>query len=217
MKQSNNNFHHLFDYVEPTKPAANDMFSFKNLLEIKGSNLYINTHDTYNTKEYVIMRDIICKHHPEFADCKALRTYGLKHSDIFNVTKLVEQTLAHLGNYNLLEDDSHADFSDGTDSKTASIRINPTKPNANTHAGEISGVTSIAGSQKAGDLRCTIFNPHTDSVRCYYLPKRMWRNNITYHPTSGVGKIVYTYNTYKDTISKLEGYECKDFVELAQL
>lgn len=214
-KATNNNFNTLFDYVD-TPQIITDLRP--ELIKRSTLNMFNIVHDTtYNTKEYVIMRDIICKHHPEFVNSKALRTYGLKHSGIFNVTRLVEETLAHLGNYTLLEDDAHADFSDGTDSKTASIRVNPTKPNASTHAGEISGVTSIAGSQKAGDLRCTIFNPHGDDLRYYYLPKKMWSKNITYHPTSGVGKIVYTYNTYKDTIPKLEGYECDSFKELATL
>lgn len=170
---------------------------------------------TYNTKEYVIMRDIICPHHPEFANCKQLRSYGLKHSEIFNVTKLVEQTLAYLGGYDILEDDAHADFTDGTDSKTASIRQNPNSNSGISYKGEISGVTSIAGNLKAGDLRCTIFNPHTDSILYYYLPKKMWSNNITYHPTSGVGKIAYTYNIEKDIIQKLQGYECDSFIDLA--
>lgn len=208
MKKPTNLFHELFEYVEQpiiTNNEGSSVFHTFNII----------TKDLYNTKEYVIMRDIICKHHPEFVDCRELRLYGLKHSGIFNVTRLVEETLAHLGNYSLLEDDAHADFSDGTDSKTASIRVNPHKDAGISYRGEISGVTSVSGSEKAGDLRCSIFNPHTDGMLYYYLPKYMWANNITYHPTSGIGKIVYTYNSAKDTIKKLEGYECNSFIELA--
>jgi len=38
---------------------------------------------------------------------------------------------------------------------------------------------------------------------------------ITIHPTSKIGKIVFSYNLKKDTIRKFEGFECKSFRQLA--
>ena len=167
------------------------------------------------SKNLVLMRDVICVYHPEFRKSKDLQAYGLKHSDIFNVERLIEESLAAVGPYQFIDGD-HADFSDGTDSKTASIRVNPIKPGANSHNGEISGVETAGGGRKAGALRCTIFNPHTDSLKFYFLPKSMWSRNITIHPSSGVGKIVYTYHRPYDHIVKFHGHECSSFEELAR-
>jgi hypothetical protein len=167
------------------------------------------------SKNLVLMRDVICVYHPEFRKSKDLQAYGLKHSDIFNVERLIEESLAAVGPYQFINGD-HADFSDGTDSKTASIRVNPIKPGTNSHKGEISGVETAGGGQKAGALRCTIFNPHTDSLKFYFLPKSMWSRNITIHPSSGVGKIMYTYHRPYDHIVKFHGHECSSFEELAR-
>jgi hypothetical protein len=168
------------------------------------------------SKAHVLMRDVICEYHPEFRRSKDLRRYGLQHSTIFNVERLIEESLAALGPYEFI-DAAHADFSDGSDSKTASIRENPTMPGRNTHRGEISGVETAGGGQKYGALRCTIYNPHKDTLKFYYLPRHFWSSNITIHPTSLVGKIMYTYNRVHDDILKFDGYECKSFEELARV
>lgn len=167
------------------------------------------------SKSLVLMRDVICLYHPKFRKSKDLRAYGMEHPDIFNVERLVEESLATLGPYKFIDGD-HADFSDGTDSKTASIRFNPVRPGLNSHAGEISAVSTAGGGHKLGALRCTIYNPHKDNLKFYFLPKSMWRHNITIHPSSGIGKIMYTYNRAGDYISKFEGFECSSFKELAR-
>lgn len=166
------------------------------------------------SKQLVLMRDVICIYHPEFRHSADLRRYGMAHPEIFNVERLIEESLAAVGPYRFIDGD-HEDFSDGTDSKTASIRVNPARPGCNTHTGEITGVETAGGGRKAGALRCTIYNPHTDGLKFYFLPKSMWSQKITIHPTSGVGKIVYTYNRLSDSIPKFRGYECTNFEELA--
>ena len=166
------------------------------------------------SKNLVLMRDIICVHHPKFIKSKALRDIGMEDPDIFNVERLVEQCLAAVGPYDLI-DAAHADFSDGSDSKTASIRVNPERPGCASHGGEITGVETSGGGRKAGALRCTIYNPHKDEVKFYFLPKSVWSQSVTIHPTSLVGKIKYTYNKYHDYIPKFQGYECSSFTDLA--
>lgn len=161
------------------------------------------------------MRDVIVKYHPAFNTSRDLQRYGLANPEIFNVERLVEESLAAVGGYEFIDAD-HADFSDGTDSKTASIRERPTQPGRNTFMGEITGVETAAGGQKSGALRCTIYNPHKDSLKFYYLPKYWWRDHILYHPTSGIGKIRYTYNVYHDDIIKFDGFECESFEHLAR-
>jgi hypothetical protein len=166
------------------------------------------------SKNLVLMRDVITQYHPEFRKSKDLRAYGLQHPDIFNVERLVEESLAAVGPYQFI-DAAHADFSDGTDSKTASIRVNPAVAGGRSHGGEISGVETAGGGRKIGALRCTIYNPHKDQLRYYFLPKRMWQSRITLHPSSGIGKIMYTYHREHDHIVKFHGYECASFVALA--
>ena len=167
------------------------------------------------SKSLVLMRDVITIYHPEFRKSRDLRSYGMKHPDIFNVERLIEESLAAVGPYKFIDGD-HCDFTDGSDSKTASIRVNPSSPGRNTHIGEIAGVETAGGGRKEGALRCTIYNPHKDELRFYFLPKRMWSNHITLHPTSGVGKVMYTYNRVHDDIIKFQGYECGSFEDLAR-
>jgi len=166
------------------------------------------------SKHLVLMRDVITRYHPEFCRSADLAAYGLKHPEIFNVERLIEECLAEVGGYTRIDGD-HADFSDGSDSKTASIRVNPARAGGHSHIGEISGVETAGGGQKQGALRCTIYNPHTDSLKFYFLPKSMWRNYVCIHPSSGVGKIMYSYHRPYDHIVKFHGHECDDFVSLA--
>jgi len=161
------------------------------------------------------MRDVICIYHPAFRKSLDLRALGMKHPDIFNVAKLIEESLAAVGHYKVT-DGYHADFSDGTDSKTASITKTASIRASNSYHGEITGVTTAGGHLKAGALRCTIYNPHKDSLRFYFLPKSMWSRHITTHPSTGIGKIQYYYHKLHDRIVKLHGYECSSFKELAR-
>ena len=169
------------------------------------------------SKKLTLMRDVICRYHPRFRKSADLKKHGLENPEHFNIERLVEESLAALGPYKYV-DGSHFDYDDGSDCKTASIRLNPTLPGRNTYSGEIAGVSTAGGGQKAGSLRCTIYNPHRNGgeLRFYYLPLKMWRKHITIHPSSGVGKIMYTYNRIHDDIIKFDGYECASFEELAR-
>jgi hypothetical protein len=169
------------------------------------------------TKSEVLLRDVINHYHPEFYRSADIRNLAKKHPEYFNVERLIEECMAHVGGYRFV-DCAHYDFSDRSDSKTASIRSAPRKPGSVSHAGEIAGVTSAGGGLKAGDLRCVVFNPLVQggALRYYYLPRSWWTGNIIRHPTSGVGKITYSYNRTQDHIQKFLGYECADFEELAK-
>jgi hypothetical protein len=170
-----------------------------------------------SSKEFLLMRDVICEYHPSFLESKKLRKFGLEQPELFKVEKLVEQCMASIGGYDYI-DAAHADFSDGSDSKTASISYNPIKTKAKHHIhyiGEINNVSKVSGSEKSGALRCVIYNPHKEDLRYYFLPKSMWMNNIRIHKSSGIGRIQYTYNVVKNIIPKFEGFECLDFEDLA--
>lgn len=166
------------------------------------------------SKNLVLLRDIVNRYHPKFAANAEIRAMALEHPEFFNVESLVEYTMAQVGPYKFI-DGAHCDYDDGTDCKTASIRVNPSKPGSLTHRGEISNVSSVGGSMKIGGLRCIIYNPHSDGLRYFFLPRSFWQDRVTYHPTSGIGKITYSYNRSTDLIPKLHEYECATFEELA--
>lgn len=167
------------------------------------------------SKKLLLLQDIVCNYHPRFIKDSNRKQWALESPEDFNVERLVEQSFAAVGPYNFI-DSAHCDFDDGTDSKTASIRLNPKTAGGNSHVGEISGVTTAGGSLKLGALRTIIYNPHINKLMYYFLPRDLWENNITYHPTSGVGKIVYSYHRPTDYIAKFDGYQCSSFEELAK-
>lgn len=113
------------------------------------------------SKNYVLMRDVICKYHPEFKKSKDLQKYGLKHPDIFNCERLVEEALAATGGYNFV-DESGRDFDcpDNSDSKTVSVQPS-------------SKVVEVASVEnKIGSLRITIYNQFTQNLHFMYIPHK---------------------------------------------
>ena len=167
------------------------------------------------TKNEVLVREVIIPHHPDFRSSKRMQNFALGKPEYLNNEMLVEDALVYRsnGSYTKLAVDYHADFSDDSDSKTASIRL---AVKGNTSVGEITGVMSCNKTLKAGALRCTIYNPHQVDLMYYYLPKEAWLNWITVHPTSGIGKIVFYYNHKTQEIAKFEKYRCDSFVDLAR-
>ncbi|CAB4129815.1 hypothetical protein UFOVP116_127 [uncultured Caudovirales phage] len=166
------------------------------------------------SKEFALMRDVITKYHPRFKRSKDLRNFGLSQPHIFNVTRLIEESLADIGDYEFI-DAAHSDYSDGSDSKTASIRQQSRTETGNSFLGEIAAVSSAGGVLKEGALRCTIYNPHIDGLQFYYLPKSMWQNHVTIHPTSGIGKVLFSWHKPTQKIKLLDDYQCGSFIELA--
>jgi len=166
------------------------------------------------SKQATLLRDVIFKYHPLFKRRKDLQKSAIKHPEIFNVHRLIEDSFAAIGPYSFI-DVSHADFSDGTECKTASIGVNYTGTTGNSFSGAIHSVKTSAGTLKQGALRVVIYNPHTDSLMYYFLPKEFWEKNITMHNKKNSGMIAYSYNKSTDTIKKLEPYRVKSFRQLA--
>jgi len=157
----------------------------------------------YKCKEHAIATEIIVKYH------KRYKRNNYKKKDIisnymdFKVERLVEESLANVGGYEWV-DKAHFDFSDLSDSKTASISINPSKAGSS-YCGEI---TNVSG--KMGALRVVIWNPHKAELLYYFLPKSFWENNVT-RTAKGFGKITFTYNVNKGIISRFNEYRVKNF------
>ena len=166
-------------------------------------------------KETVLMQEVIVNYHPQFSDNIQLREIGMLRPEIFKVEMLIEECLAAWGPYDLVRGD-HQDFSDGSDCKTASIRSEPVKSGRASHRGEISGVQTSAGVVKQGALRCVVYNPCENNILYFYLPKEFWTQNIDRHPTTGMGRIFFTYNRNTMVIPKLIQYQVNNFEELAR-
>lgn len=157
------------------------------------------------SKSLVLMRDVICIYHPEFRISKDLRAYGMKHPDIFNVERLIEESLAAVGPYEFVDQEGY-DFTDLSDSKTTTI-------NANTRVGTISSVET-----KIGALRITAYNPFKESADYFYVSKRDMK--YVKSPCYGVNdhkeRILFKYSTKGDAYGMFEDYRVKSFEELAQ-
>lgn len=156
------------------------------------------------SKHLTLMRDVICIHHPEFAASQDLRRYGLKHPDIFNIERLIEESLAAVGPYRFVDEEGY-DFSDYSDSKTTTININ-------TRVGTISSVET-----KIGALRITAYNPFKQQPDYFFVSKRDMKyvKSPCYGNNSHKERILFTYSTKGDAYGIFEDYRVKSFEELA--
>jgi len=151
------------------------------------------------------MRDVICIYHPEFRKSRDLQSYGLKHPDIFNVERLIEESLAAVGNY-LLVDREGYDFSDYSDSKTTTV-------NLNSRVGTVGSVET-----KIGALRITAYNPFKNAADYFFVS----RQDLKYvkSPCYGVNdhkeRIKFTYSKKSDSYGMFEDYRVNNFKELAR-
>ena len=157
------------------------------------------------SKSLVLMRDVISIYHPEFRISKDLRAYGIKHPDIFNIERLVEESLAAVGPYEFVDQEGY-DFTDLSDSKTTTIT-------ANTRVGTISSVET-----KIGALRITAYNPFKESADYFYVSKRDMKyvKSPCYGNNDHKERILFKYSTKSDAYGMFEDYRVKSFEELAQ-
>jgi len=157
------------------------------------------------SKNLVLMRDVICVYHPEFVKSADLRRYGLKHSDIFNIERLIEESLAAIGPYEFVDEIGY-DFTDLSDSKTTTININ-------------TGVGSIGSVEtKIGSLRITAYNPYKEATDYFFVPTD--QVPLVKSPCYGVNdhkeRILFKYSKkFNDSYGGFEKYRVGDFKSLA--
>jgi hypothetical protein len=166
-------------------------------------------------KSKVMMQDIVA-HHPLFRTATmAFRKWALENPDEFNVERMFEKTLAHLGGYKFTNA-AHSDFSDKSDAKTASVQLRPSTGCKSAHDGTITGIGHINGSLKSGALRVCIYVAPKQELRYYYLPKKFWSKLTLSTQNTGEMVLRFSYNSKKDVIGKFEFCRVKDIVELAK-
>lgn len=157
------------------------------------------------SKNLVLMRDVVCVYHPEFKKSADLRSYGLKHSDIFNIEKLIEESLAAIGPYDFVNEKGY-DFTDFSDSKTTTVNEN-------------TGIVTINGVEaKIGALRVTAYNPLKEAADFFFIPKKdLDRVKKDCHGISEHKKrIMFSYSRLvEDNYCGFEKYRVPSFKALA--
>jgi hypothetical protein len=161
------------------------------------------------------MQEIVCKYHPEFKNSSDLKRYGVKYADIFNIERLVEESLAAVGGYDFV-DEAGRDFNDkdNSDSKTVTVVCNSRARSAK--------VIIIGNVQtKIGSLRVTSFNPFRNRLDYFYIPKSgvdLLKENdgAKKRTVSGQLQRIRSAWSEKNQYTKLEKYRVPDFEALAQ-
>lgn len=155
-------------------------------------------------KNYVLIRDIITKYHPDFNTSQEVQEFALKNHDVLNVERLIEYTLAHVGGMNFVDAEGYDFLPCYSDSKTVSV-------SKTTRRGYISSVEN-----KVGALRITAYNPHMDRVDFFYVPKDF----VTEVKKACFGKqmfkqrIMFSFSE-NDHYNSFEKYRVPTFVDLA--
>ncbi len=157
-------------------------------------------------KELAFFEDVIFKHHPDFVNNATTQAMARRRPEMFSVTMLIEETLAHIGGYTFVNAAGY-DFSDFSDSKTVTI-------NTNTQRAEIGGVET-----KIGALRITAYNPVVDKVHFFFVGK----DNLDsvrqpcYGKQDYAQRVCFTYSKrYCDSYGDFDLYRKNSFVDLAK-
>jgi hypothetical protein len=156
------------------------------------------------SKNYVLLRDIVTVYHPDFSTDKKLKKIALSNPDYFNVERLVEVSLAHIGGYKFVDEFGY-DFDDYTDSKTTSVQP----------SGKCIDIGSV--ECKIGSLRVTIYNPFKHALDYMFIPKSdvPTLKVFNYGKNSQKERIRTTWNQKNDSYNCLEQYRLSSFIEMA--
>ena len=167
-----------------------------------------------NSKHHMFMDQIVCRYHPEFCKSRALQKYGRKHADIFNIERLIEESLAAVGGYDFV-DEVGRDFNcaSNSDSKTVTV-VN----NGGDQQAKVMIIQSV--ENKIGSLRVTIYNPWKEGIDYMYIPKSAVQELMENSGTSGTEnklkqRIRGSWNPKYDHYNKLECYRVGSFEALA--
>lgn len=171
------------------------------------------------TKAEMLLDEVIFKYHPDVKNDLSVQKVLRNNIAWINVERMVEETMAAVGGYEFV-DAAHYDFSDGTDSKTASVQPSARKrygTETTSYLCEITGIGNVGDNSqvKSGALRVIVFNPHTQNLEYYFIPNKDMLREMRYH--SGGYRITTTWNIVKDHNNKLAKYAVHDFYTLATL
>ena len=128
--------------------------------------------------------------------------------EFFNPERIVEQTMAQLGDYDYIDATGY-DNTDYSETKTGTLRRHD-------RTATISGIiTAHSRTPKVGDIRAVIYNEFTESLDYFFLPKAYWET-IREHGKSNSDILRARYSEESDTIHKWAQHRKDSFLELAQ-
>lgn len=160
------------------------------------------------TKEYIFMRDILTKEHEFFIGKPDRINDAINQPDEFNITRMIEKSLAFQSNglYTFVDADGY-DFSDLSDAKTATVRMN------NYNTGQCRVSIQNVGT-KIGALRLIVFNPFTATIDYFFIPSSQKHRFCTVINKSGLSTIEVPWSQ-KNGYNKLNQFRVSSFKELA--
>lgn len=157
-------------------------------------------------KHNEILEQLVFKHHPAYKS-KAIQKHALDNPKHYDVTHLTEEVIAIASGL------THSpgrgrDFSDGTDSKTASVCF---KKSINAYKGVISGV-----EVKESGLRVVVYNRFSSNRLAYfYIPKAAVQIFKNTNGQKGSEEICFSWSPSRG-YSRLEGYRYETFEEMCK-
>jgi len=158
-------------------------------------------------KNSTILRDIVFPHLPAFKN-REIQKFALANPEAFNVERLVELTLAHVGKMQFVDAKGYDFLPDYSDSKTVTV-------NAKSFNAQIGSVEN-----KIGALRISAYNAYNDSMAYFFVPK-IQVNRIKqpcYGVTEHKERIRFTYSTvYEDSYGYFDDYRVTSFKQLAEM
>lgn len=157
------------------------------------------------SKQFTLMRDVITRYHPAFVASKDLQQYGLNNAELFNVERLIEESLAAVGPYQFVDQEGY-DFTDYSDSKTTTV-------NQKTRRVEVNSVEN-----KIGALRITAYNPHIGGLHYFFVPKSKldYVRSDCYGINEYKKRIQFTWRT-DDDYGWFEDFRVNSFELLARM
>ena len=156
-------------------------------------------------KQFILMRDVITKHHPAFTASADLVRYGMASPEMFNCERLIEESLAHVGGYEFV-DQAGYDFTDYSDSKTTTVA-------------EYDCVMAIGSVEcKVGALRITIYNPHKQALDYMYMPYKAWKQlkECSYGKSEHKERLRVRWNARHDHYNSFEEFRLDSFSDMAR-
>lgn len=158
------------------------------------------------TKNEIMLQEIVFRYHPRFKKSKScIRRIGIECPAIFNIERLIEESMAFTGELLYVDEDGYDFLPDHSDSKTVTLRV--LKNN-----GSCRGTIGSVGA-KVGALRVVAFNTMHNCLDFFYIPHRFIKELKFRHTKLSEGIALYFG---KNGYYNLEEYRVDSFEELAR-
>lgn len=152
-----------------------------------------------------MLQEIVFRYHPRFKKSKTLRKLGLENPNIFNVERLIEESIAFIGKLVYVDADGYDFLPDHSDSKTVTLTVLKNKVSCRGTIGSVGA--------KVGALRVVAFNAMHNCLDFFYIPHEYIKKLKFRHTKVSEGIALYFG---KNGYYNLEEYRVDNFEELAK-